>query len=602
MRKFYLLFFAALYFAAHTVAQPVLLSESFEGTAFPPAGWTLTNAGTGNSWVRESAPAVTAYDGTKSMGYEYNASAANAWAFTPALALNGQQVTVTFFVRTLLASSHERMKFTVGNANTPAAQTTVLLDSNDISNHDFRQWKATFTPAAAGTYTFAFNCYSAASGNYLIVDSVTIRQAPAAIPACPANLLPLNGAINIPFKTNVALSWNAVADAEGYDVYFGNTNPPFTKISSTDLTTISVGSLLPATKYYWYAIAKNSLGTSVSCSTKITSFTTAARPQNDSCGAPAVLAEGNVVFGTTIDATQSIPPEICGSSTSNDPSTDVWYSINTPAGGPLNLLVAPDVDFNPVVAAYAGSCGSLTRLTCVNSGSAGIAEIVNINVVPGTYLVRVYGYYESTESGNGEGTFSIVATGSALPVDLANLRGYRNGQYNQLEWSTKSETNNTGFNVERSMDGASFASLEFVPSKAANGNSVRPLDYAYTDTRVNGSAWYRLKQVNKDGSASYSNTILVNSKRSAGNLQLTTLWPNPAGPFTQVGLESNAVQIVRMRIIDREGRTCAELKQTLNAGANPIRIKTAALPAGVYMLDVATENGAGRFAAKLMKL
>ena len=157
-----------------------IIQESFEGS-FPPAGWTIFNNGTGNSWTQNTT-STYASNGSKSMTYAYTASsAADAWAFTPLLNLNTNPVFITFWVSVRSASFPESLKFTVGTGNTVADQQTVLIDSSSLTNTKYRQWSTVYTPTTAGTYYFAFNCYSAADMYNLFVDSVTFSQV---LPSC----------------------------------------------------------------------------------------------------------------------------------------------------------------------------------------------------------------------------------------------------------------------------------------------------------------------------------------------------------------------------------------------------------------------------------
>ena len=154
-----------------------LLLEGFEGSTFPPSGWTLINAGSGNQWASSS----TAHNGTKAMAYNYNSSfAANAWSMTPGQTLvAGQTYTVGFWYKTASSSGTfpERLKVTVGTSATVAAQTTIIWNNGGASSltvETYTQATATFTPTVGGTYYFGFNCYSLADENVLYVDDISI--------------------------------------------------------------------------------------------------------------------------------------------------------------------------------------------------------------------------------------------------------------------------------------------------------------------------------------------------------------------------------------------------------------------------------------------
>ena len=172
-----IIFFLAvgLIITLNSSAQTQILKESFEGS-FPPAGWVIQNNGNGNNWIQD-IDSADAFSGTKCMQYYYNdTSAANTWAYTPLLNLNGLAVTVTFYVKAFSFSFPENLKLTVGKDSTTASQTTVLLDIPNITDVTYQKYTATFTPSSSGNYRFALNCYSSVGDYALYIDSVTIYE------------------------------------------------------------------------------------------------------------------------------------------------------------------------------------------------------------------------------------------------------------------------------------------------------------------------------------------------------------------------------------------------------------------------------------------
>lgn len=286
MRKIYL-FMLLLFVTAATNAQ-VLLSESFEGTTFPPAGWTRVNAGTGNNWQRYTDYATFvngAADGTAAMGVHFNpTSAQNTWMFTPGLTLTaGVSYTLSFSYVTFATLDGtgsvyaENLKVTVGNAATAAAATTVLMDSS-LTNVDWRKGVFTYVPASTGTYYFGFNCHSAADKWRLSVDQVKVSVTPSGIPTCATPVSPLNGATNVTYDPALTLRWKATAGATEYDVYVGTSY-----IYSTADTFANLTGATALTTYSWHVVPKNSFGSATGCDANAQSFTTAAALPPPSC-------------------------------------------------------------------------------------------------------------------------------------------------------------------------------------------------------------------------------------------------------------------------------------------------------------------------------
>lgn len=175
--KFYKFLFtlACLGSLGQIKAQQLIFSENFE-SSFPPPGWTIVNNGTGNNWTQNTT-STYAYKGTKSMMYGYSASdPADAWAFTPAITLNTNPVTITFYVRARSKTYPENLKVTIASDTVIANHTEVLLDSTGITNVAFNKWSTTYTPQFAGDFVLGFNCYSDPNQWNLYVDSISVYQ------------------------------------------------------------------------------------------------------------------------------------------------------------------------------------------------------------------------------------------------------------------------------------------------------------------------------------------------------------------------------------------------------------------------------------------
>ncbi len=140
--------------------------------------WTFTNEGTGNDWNYYSLAAYVS-DGLRSLRYNYSFSdAANAWAYSRALELTaGDVIEVKFDYRVRSATYGEKLKVTIGNEMSVAAQTNTLWDNNgadELVNVEFEEGIASYTVAESGTYYVAFNCYSDAGQWDLYVDNVSV--------------------------------------------------------------------------------------------------------------------------------------------------------------------------------------------------------------------------------------------------------------------------------------------------------------------------------------------------------------------------------------------------------------------------------------------
>jgi hypothetical protein len=118
-------------------------------------------------------------------------------------------------------------------------------------------------------------------------------------------------------------------------------------------------------------------------------------------------------------------------------------------------------------------------------------------------------------------TFAVFASASLLPVEMTAFTGKQIGNRAQLSWSTASEKDNQGFEIERNREGGQFASIGFVKSKNLTNSST---DYEFWDNNFDKTAYYRLKTTDLDGKETYSKTITIENKSKTSEI---TLFPNP---------------------------------------------------------------------------
>jgi hypothetical protein len=112
-----------------------------------------------------------------------------------------------------------------------------------------------------------------------------------------------------------------------------------------------------------------------------------------------------------------------------------------------------------------------------------------------------------------------------LPVEMVSFSANTNGNSVNLEWITASETNNRGFSVEKSFDGSNFTEVGFVAGK---GSSSLMNKYSFTENNAGAPVvYYRLKQVDFDGTASYSETIKVEFTASSCCICIKSEFPKP---------------------------------------------------------------------------
>jgi alpha-tubulin suppressor-like RCC1 family protein len=152
------------------------------------------------------------------------------------------------------------------------------------------------------------------------------------------------------------------------------------------------------------------------------------------------------------------------------------------------------------------------------------------------------GYNIDGVLGNG-GTTSVnyafvpiaCQTTSIVPITLSSFTAQNKNSTNLLLWTTENETNNKHFEIQRSVDGINFITIGKVN---AIGNSTITTNYSYTDNAPTyGTNYYRLKQVDVDGTFTYSNIEKIKNIKLGG----ITIYPNPASNALFVdGVKNNS--------------------------------------------------------------
>ena len=170
----------------------------------------------------------------------------------------------------------------------------------------------------------------------------------------------------------------------------------------------------------------------------------------------------------------------------------------------------------------------------------------------------------------------------SVPVELTMFSGtYINGTI-QLEWETATETNNSGFDIERRFENTSFEKIGFV---AGSGSTTVETHYSFTDEKsLVGRNYYRLKQIDFSGEFTYSVEIMVDVNGLA-DFQLFQNFPNPFNPSTKVQFSVPQKSDVKLTLHDMLGR---ELKllfdDKVDAGMQEFVVDARNLASGVYLV------------------
>ena len=194
--------------------------------------------------------------------------------------------------------------------------------------------------------------------------------------------------------------------------------------------------------------------------------------------------------------------------------------------------------------------------------------------------------------------FSDFAIGGSepLPVELSSFVSVISGNNVTLNWSTSTETNNAGFDIERSAVNGSWSKIGSV---SGNGTSNTPHSYSFTDRAVaSGKYNYRLKQTDFNGNFEYHN---LGSEVIIGvpvKFDLAQNYPNPFNPSTKINYDLPADGKVAIRLFDMSGKEVALLvNEVKTAGYHTVNFNASNLSSGVYFYSISVEANGNNFTA-----
>ncbi len=206
---------------------------------------------------------------------------------------------------------------------------------------------------------------------------------------------------------------------------------------------------------------------------------------------------------------------------------------------------------------------------------------------------RIYAYGATGTAGTGQvdnlQTFGAI-TQTPLPVELLSFTAKTTDKAVQLNWATASEKNADRFEIQRSSNAITF---ETIGSEKAQGNSQATHRYAFTDKNpLSGlTTYYRLKQIDLDGTFTYSAIVKVTIAKTAE----ITLFPNPTREKLNVRLPETGEATLRVFNVLGQEVLSRQVNQTALV---EMEIKT--LPAGTYQLRVT--SGTNQSVHKFIKL
>ena len=198
------------------------------------------------------------------------------------------------------------------------------------------------------------------------------------------------------------------------------------------------------------------------------------------------------------------------------------------------------------------------------------------NVTVGAYTITIQG-----EGPNGTPVHRrTVDVDVVVPVELTSFAANVKDQDVVLNWTTATETNNRGFEVERRSENTDFVTVGFIDG---NGTTTESQSYVFTDKKMlPGTYVYRLKQIDFDGSSEYSQEVEAEIANPIEYV-LSQNYPNPFNPSTTISYSIPEAGFVTIKVYDILGNEVANLVDEFKqVGKHDLVFNASNLSSGVY--------------------
>ena len=303
-------------------------------------------------------------------------------------------------------------------------------------------------------------------------------------------------------------------------------------------------------------------------------------PPNNTCAGATVIGTTPVADNNACHkpSTEVTPIQLCAFSLENT----AFYRYTIDVSGISVLMISHISCDNSAAGAtagfqigfFTGSCGSLIPLSCY-AAIGGTVTAPTDSLPSGTQVTVAIDGMSGSNCSYLINAFNAVF----LPVSIKYFTAWVAPRANTLRWVTTNENGNTSFEIEKSPDGLNFHPIGTVREE----NNPRPHeDYTFEDRSPWPDQFYRLRIVGIHGEVFYSNIIHV--KR--GNIETGHIIQNPVSGILQAKIISQQTEMVRLQILDGEGRLVKIENSRLEKGEHIYSLDIGQLPNGIYYLVI----------------
>lgn len=247
-------------------------------------------------------------------------------------------------------------------------------------------------------------------------------------------------------------------------------------------------------------------------------------------------------------------------------------------------------------AGAASSPSASVGLTTIGSGTGNFISLADLSATPAVSTNTEFTTITSKAANNQ----SYIFKAGTLSASIGSFSVSKEKNTHFIQWKTITEINNSHFELQRSNDGIQFNSIGTIYSKTNGGNSSALLSYSITDTKpLDGINYYRLKQLDKNGSIIYSSIISI--KNSNSNWATLNVYPNPVKNKLNVLINNAEACNITIAIYNVYGQQMLLSKNSINNYANQVSVDVSNLLTGIYTLRVVNDKSNSSLTTSFVK-
>ncbi len=185
-----------------------------------------------------------------------------------------------------------------------------------------------------------------------------------------------------------------------------------------------------------------------------------------------------------------------------------------------------------------------------------------------------------------------IALGGVVPVELISFAAEVTKNGVTLTWETATETNNRGFEVERKI-GGTWAKIGFIEGK---GTTTQHSKYSFTDKPNTSNVSYRLKQIDLNGSFTYTKEVKVDMGSLPSEFSLSQNYPNPFNPSTTIKFALPFDSKVKVVVYNINGEAISTVVDgEFSAGEHQAQFnRMSGLASGIYLYTITAVSNDGK--------